>query len=311
VKSPPVVRIRHLFHRFGTVQALRDLSFDVERGEIVGLFGEPGAGKSTALRAVATLLEPSGGRIEVAGFDTAVEPERVRHRLGYCAFGTGSYGELTVEEYLSFFAAANRLYQRETTEAVLAVANLAASRQQRMSKLADGVLQRVHLARALLHDPELLILDEPGTALDAPSKAELFAVLGALHANGKTLLMASRALANLTGFCTSVLELRSGQLAPAGSRRAFPPTANTLGARLWHFRILGSADAAASVVGALPHVGRVETAGHSLTLAIDGGDGSVAEVVRRLVEAGIGITGVAPKADETNPATSDARETGA
>jgi ABC-2 type transport system ATP-binding protein len=212
VNRDVIVRVRHLSHRFGTVQALSDVTFEVERGSILGLFGPPAAGKTTALRALATLVAPTGGRIEVAGIDAAREPERVRQRVGFVGDRAGIYAELTVEEYLGFFAAAYRLEVPASIDRALERTRLSERRRDRTSALAPGSRQRMHIARALLHDPELLLLDDPAAPLEAGAKDEVLALLGELRAAGKTVVLTSRILADLAGRCTAIALLKKGQL---------------------------------------------------------------------------------------------------
>lgn len=207
----PIVRIRHLTHRFGALQALSDVSLDVERTALFGLFGPPGAGKTTMLRAIATLVAPARGRIEVAGIDSAREPERVRRRIGYVADRAGVYAELGVAEYLAFFAAAYRLDISSSVERALERTGLADRRRERTSALTPGPRARLHVARALVHDPELLLLDDPAAELDGAVKDEVWSLLAALRAAGKTIVLCSRILAELR-VCTSIAVLKKGQL---------------------------------------------------------------------------------------------------
>ena len=231
VNREPIVRIRHLSHRFAGLAALSDVTFDVDRAAIFGLFGPPGAGKTTVLRAIATLLAPTHGRVEVAGIDAAREPERVRQRVGYVADRAGVYPELTVEEYLAFFAAAHRVDASSSVERALERTRLSDRRRERTRALMPGPLSRLHLARALLHDPELLLLDDPAAPLEGAFKDELWTLLGELRAAGKTTVLCSRIVADLR-VCTSVAVLKKGQLtsldhapvAPEAPRNESPAT---------------------------------------------------------------------------------------
>jgi ABC-2 type transport system ATP-binding protein len=220
IPGEPLVRVRYLSHHYGARQALTDVSFDVDRGSAFGLFGPPGAGKTTALRALATLVAPVTGQIAIAGFDAAREPERVRQRLGYMADRPHAYPELTVEEYLAFFAATYRLDLRASVDRVLERTQIADCRDRSTASLSRAVAQRMHLARALLHDPELLLLDDPVGDLDDASRDAMLSLLAELRSAGKTLVMASRVLAHLSGLCPVVGVLKKGRLAPLDQRPA-------------------------------------------------------------------------------------------
>ncbi len=210
------IRVRHLWHRFGSFDVLRDVTFDVEHGQIFGFIGPNGAGKTTTIRVVATLLEPMAGRVEVDGFDVAIDPEQVRRRIGYMPDHAGVYERVTVREYLEFFADAYQIPHLGVVEAVLELTDLQKLQDKLVVTMSKGMKQRLQLARVLLHDPKVLVLDEPASDLDPRARIEMRDLLLELRALGKTIFLSSHILTELSDVCTSVAILERGQLVVSG-----------------------------------------------------------------------------------------------
>jgi ABC-type multidrug transport system ATPase subunit len=308
VSGVPLVRVRRLGHDFGSVQALRDVSFDLEPGEVLGICGPAGAGKTTLLRALATLIDPTSGHVEIAGIDAALEPERVRQRVGYLSAHSGSYVELTVEEYLTFFAAAHRADLRSSVERSIAFCGLSDCRRELTAALSRPLRRQVLFARTLLHDPQVLLLDEALTDLDAAAQAMTKTLLIALAEAGKAVVVSSRAPADVMGLGGSMASLKTGtftrEQAPASPSR--PPTiapAHAGGRAIagqtapsavlrCSVRVIGSLETAARLAGEFAFVRRVETSSHGIVVDLVGGEAAIAEIVRKLVQAGFGVTGV-------------------
>jgi len=184
----PAIRVRHLWHRFGKQEVLRDVSFDVGEGEIFGFIGPNGAGKTTTIRVMATLLEPMAGKVEIDGWDVTIDPLEVRKVIGYMPDHAGVYDRLTVREYLEFFADAYRVPTAGTTyavvDAVMELTDLTKLRDKLVATMSKGMKQRLQLARTLLHDPKVLILDEPASDLDPRARIEIRDLLVELRAMG-------------------------------------------------------------------------------------------------------------------------------
>lgn len=216
---PPCIRVRHLWHRYGTLDVLRDVSFDVGAGEIFGFIGPNGAGKTTTIRIMATLLEPMAGRVEVDGRDVAVDPLQVRRQIGYMPDHAGVYEGLTVREYLEFFADAFAVPDLEVVDAVIELTELQNLRERLVPALSKGMKQRLQLARILLHDPKVLILDEPASDLDPRARIEIRDLLLELRELGKTIFLSSHILTELSDVCTSVGILERGRLLVSGPIR--------------------------------------------------------------------------------------------
>lgn len=212
----PAIRVRHLWHRYGTMDVLRDVSFDVHHGEIFGFIGPNGAGKTTTIRIMATLLEPMAGRVEVDGIDVAIDPDEVRKIIGYMPDHAGVYERITVREYLEFFADSYDVLNIGVVDAVIELTDLGNLQDRLVAALSKGMKQRLGLARILLHDPKVLILDEPASDLDPRARIEMRDLLLELRELGKTIFLSSHILTELSDVCTSVGILERGGLVVAG-----------------------------------------------------------------------------------------------
>jgi ABC-2 type transport system ATP-binding protein len=213
---PPTIRVRHLWHRFGTTDVLRDVTFDVGPGEIFGFIGPNGAGKTTTIRVMATLLEPMAGRVEIDGIDVTINPHEVRRRIGYMPDHAGVYERITVREYLEFFADAFRVPSIGIVDAVLELTDLGKIQDRIVATMSKGMKQRLQLGRILLHDPKVLILDEPASDLDPRARIEIRDLLLELRGLGKTIFLSSHILTELSDVCTSIGILERGRLVVAG-----------------------------------------------------------------------------------------------
>lgn len=212
----PAIRARHLWHRYGAHEVLRDVSFDVSAGEIYGFIGPNGAGKTTTIRIMATLLEPMAGRVEIDGIDVTMEPEEVRRLIGYMPDHAGVYERVSVREYLEFFADAYRIPSISVVDAVLELTDIKGLQNQLVITLSKGQKQRLQLARILLHDPKVLILDEPASDLDPRARIEIRDLLIDLKSLGKTILLSSHILSELADVCTSIGIIEHGRMIVSG-----------------------------------------------------------------------------------------------
>jgi ABC-2 type transport system ATP-binding protein len=212
----PAIRVRHLWHRFGAIDVLRDVSFEVGQGEIFGFIGPNGAGKTTTIRVMATLLEPLSGRVEIDGIDVSLEPERVRRLIGYMPDHAGVYERITIREFLEFFAAAYAVPDRSVVDAVIELTELGKLQDRLVAELSKGMKQRLQIARILLHDPKVLVLDEPASDLDPRARIEVRDLLLELKDLGKTIFLSSHILTELSDICTSVGILERGSLVVSG-----------------------------------------------------------------------------------------------
>jgi ABC-2 type transport system ATP-binding protein len=211
---------RELHKDYGDVHALQGLDLEVPPASLFGLIGPNGAGKSTALAIIATLLERTSGTVEVAGADPSKHPDEVRRHVGFMPDVMGVYDNLSVDEYLRFFAAA---YHIPTTswdalvDSLLDLVDLGDKRTAMVDSLSRGMKQRLSLARSLVHDPAILVLDEPASGLDPRARVDLRTLLVDLRHMGKTVLISSHILAELEEMCSHVAIVESGRVLIAGS----------------------------------------------------------------------------------------------
>jgi ABC-2 type transport system ATP-binding protein len=214
-----IVRTEGLVKRYDSTLAVAGLDLSVEQGEIFGFVGPNGAGKTTTLRILATLLLPSAGTAEIAGMSVTRNPDQVRRVLGFMPDSFGVYDDMKVWEYLDFFA---RCYgigpadRRRMIGDLLELVDLGTKRDQYVQTLSRGMQQRLCLAHALVHDPQVLLLDEPASGLDPRARVELRELLRELRALGKTILISSHILPELEELCTSVAIVDRGQVLAQG-----------------------------------------------------------------------------------------------
>jgi ABC-2 type transport system ATP-binding protein len=214
------IRTSGLTKRYGTLFAVDSLDLEVPRGTIFGLIGPNGAGKSTTFSILASLLAPTAGEVEVGGVDPVADPLGVRRQVGYMPDVMGVYDGLRVSEYLEFFAAAYRLPASgwpALIDGLLELVDLNGKRDAFVDSLSRGMKQRLSLARALVHDPAILILDEPASGLDPRARIDLRGLLAELAAMGKTVLISSHILAELEEMCSHVAILETGRLLASGT----------------------------------------------------------------------------------------------
>ncbi len=213
------IEITGLVKRYGELFAVRDLDLVVPKGAIFGLIGPNGAGKSTTFSVLASLLKPTAGSARVMGLDPVRRPRDVRRVVGYMPDVLGVYDNLRVDEYLEFFARSYHLPRRRwraTIDSLLELVDLGGKRTSMVNSLSRGMKQRLSLARALVHDPEVLILDEPASGLDPRARVDLLDLLGELQRMGKTIVISSHILVELEQLCTEVGIMEAGRLLASG-----------------------------------------------------------------------------------------------
>jgi ABC-2 type transport system ATP-binding protein len=218
----PAIHVTGLCKSYGNVQAVSGLDLLVPSGSIFGLIGPNGAGKTTTLSVIATLLRPTSGEARVLGHDPVSAPREVRKVLGYMPDTMGVNERLTVDEYLTFYAHAFRLPRSTwvpTIAGLLELVNLGDKRHSLVDSLSRGMKQRVSLARALVHDPKLLVLDEPASGLDPQARIELQLLLQELRSMGKTVVISSHILAELEDMCTDVAIVAGGKVVASGATK--------------------------------------------------------------------------------------------
>ena len=205
---------------YGTFEALKGVDLKVEPGDVYGFIGPNGAGKTTTIRILTTLLEPSSGEARIDGVPVWQDKERTRGLIGYMPDNFGVYKDMTVTEYLSFFAAAYGVPSKDRASLVgglLELTDLAVKEHALVDHLSRGMQQRLGLARTLVHDPKVLILDEPASGLDPRARIEIREILKELQRMGKTILLSSHILPELETLCTRIGILERGELVAQGT----------------------------------------------------------------------------------------------
>src|SRR3954465_9055334 len=215
----PAVQTTGLTRVYGSMVALNSLTLTVNRGDLFGFIGSNGAGKTTTLRILATFLAPSGGKAQGLGHDVAPDPHRVCHIIGYMPDFFGVYKDMEVTEYLDFFGACYKIaaVQREkTVNDVLELVGLSEKKGALIGALSRGMQQRLGLARVLIHDPQVLLLDEPASGLDPRARIDMMAILQELQRMGKTIIISSHILSELQTLCNRVAIIEKGRLIYSG-----------------------------------------------------------------------------------------------
>jgi len=215
----PAVQTLGLTRTYGAMTALSNLDLTVNTGDLFGFIGSNGAGKTTTLRILATFLAPSSGQAVVLGHDVVRDADAVRHVIGYMPDFFGVYKDMEVTEYLDFFGACYKIptLQREkTVNDVLELVGLSEKKGALIGALSRGMQQRLGLARVLIHDPKVLLLDEPASGLDPRARIEMMAILQELQRMGKTIIISSHILSELQTLCNRVAIIEKGKLIYAG-----------------------------------------------------------------------------------------------
>src|SRR4051795_7407785 len=215
-----MIELRRLHRFFGATRAVQDVSFEVGRGQVFGFIGPNGAGKTTSMRILATLDLPTAGDAFVDGFSCVNDPDRVRRRLGFMPDYFGTYADVDCYEYLDFFARSYGLAGRQRHQAIrhtMSFTRLDELAAKPIRGLSKGMRQRLCLGRAMIHDPSVLILDEPANGLDPRARIELREMIRQLAADGKTVLVSSHILTELAEMCDVVGIIEAGQILAVGS----------------------------------------------------------------------------------------------
>ncbi len=214
------VQVKNLRKEFGKTVAVDNISFAFDSGHIFGFVGPNGAGKTTTMRIISTIEEPTDGDVLLNGISVREQPELARKAVGYVPDSLPAHADITVHEYLDFYARAYGLKGRQRTQAVEAIeefTNVAGIRQKHLKALSKGMKQRVSLGRALVYDPDVLVLDEPAAGLDPRARVELRELLGLLAERKKAILISSHILTELTEICTGVVIIERGKLLETGT----------------------------------------------------------------------------------------------
>ena len=285
-----MIDVRDLRVDYDQVCAVRDLTLHVGPGEIFGLIGPNGAGKTTTLRAMAGLIEPTYGDVVLNGFDIREQREEAEQFLGFMPDSAPMYDDLMVWEYLDLFAASYKIpreRRKDVVEKYLEMVDLTQKTRSGTTDLSKGMKQRLMLARTLISDPKVLLLDEPASGLDPHGRLLLKDILRSLSAQGKTVIISSHILSELSDFCTSVGIMEQGQLVLSGP--VDQVAERVLGRGRIRIEILSGTEALESLVASHGKAGSLVHQANAFEFEFDGSQDEVSTLLSELVAAGVQI----------------------
>jgi ABC-2 type transport system ATP-binding protein len=288
--SDVMIELCNLQRSFGRTRAVDDVSFEVRKGQVFGYIGPNGAGKTTSMRILATLDVPNAGDALVDGFSVVNDPDRVRRRLGFMPDYFGTYPNMDVREYLDFFARSYGLMGAERQRAVRSVmgfTRLDGLADKPIGGLSKGMKQRLCLGRTMIHDPAVMVLDEPAAGLDPRARIQLREMIGQLAADGKAMLISSHILTELAEMCDRVAIIEQGRLLAVGTvdeiQRGAQPQ------RTIQLTVLGGAAALGDWLGVRGDVHQIDIHGQIARFVHDGTIDTDADLLREIIGAGFRV----------------------
>ncbi len=288
-----------LTRHFGRTKAVDGISFSLESGHIFGFVGPNGAGKTTTLRIMATLDDPTSGDVMIDGHSVIQYPERVRRLLGFMPDSLPAHSDINVMEYLDFFARGYGLRGATRTRALASVVeftNLGNLRHKLLRSLSKGMKQRVSLARALVHDPAILIMDEPAAGLDPRARVEFRELVSLLAENGKAILISSHILTELTEICNGVVIIERGKILRTGTLDDVMRT--EVAHRTLAIRAVQDAEAVHRTLLEMPHVMQARIVGKEVHVDLEGDESQAAELLAALVQGELQVCEFRPVQDD-------------
>jgi len=291
-----MIELTNFTKRYGNLLAVDDLNLKIGAGEMFGFIGPNGAGKSTTIRFLATLLKPTGGEGIVNGYRVTRDPLAVRRSVGYMPDSFGVYDGMKVWEFLDFFAVAYQIprsRRKQVISDVLDLLDLTVKREDFVNSLSRGMKQRLCLAKTLVHDPPVLILDEPASGLDPRARVEVKALLKELQQMGKTILISSHILTELADCCTSIGIIERGKLLMQGTIEEVYRRIHRN--RIIEIKFLDKMEAGVSIIRSLPETQDVRVEDHSVTIELAADKDKVSALMEALVTAGVKMHSFAEK----------------
>jgi ABC-2 type transport system ATP-binding protein len=289
-QTAPVLRMCNLTKRFAGLTALDDLSLELHRGDVFGFIGPNGAGKSTTMKIIAGLMQPTSGSAEVLGRPIKGNGDFVRRNIGYMPDFLGVYEDLTVREYLEFFASAYRIpssMRPKVVTDVLELTDLSYKKEAMVDSLSRGMTQRLSLARVLVHDPPILLLDEPASGLDPRARIEMRELLRELQRLGKTMIVSSHILSELGEFCNKLGIIERGKLLVTGTIDQLMTQARAQSAV--RVQVVSQIDTAHARLSADPRISTIELINDLFHITLTDPLQHHHFIAESLVSAGIGI----------------------
>jgi ABC-2 type transport system ATP-binding protein len=287
----PAVQTTGLTRMYGSLAALSGLDMTVNKGDLFGFIGSNGAGKTTTLRILSTFLAPSAGHAVIFGHDVVRNADSVRHIIGYMPDFFGVYKDMEVTEYLDFFGACYKIptAQREkTVNDVLELVGLSEKKGALIGALSRGMQQRLGLARVLIHDPQLLLLDEPASGLDPRARIEVMEILRELQRLGKTIIISSHILSELETICNRVAIIEKGRLIYSGPVQGVRDQMST-GRVVW-VRVSSDQAQAIELLKQRPEVAEAAPLDHGIKVTLSSHDVDHSFIAETLVRGGAKLT---------------------
>src|SRR5215510_474466 len=287
-----MIEIVGVTKQYGRFTAVSDLNLRIGGGEVFGFIGPNGAGKTTTMKMLATLMLPTVGQMTIGGYDVGQHPREVRRLIGYMPDSFGVYEDLLVWEYLDYFAALyqiERAGRRKAIDDVLELTDLGGKRDSQVMSLSRGMKQRLCLAKTLLHDPEVLLLDEPASGLDPHARIEIRELIRELCRMGKTILVSSHILTELADFCTSIGIIEAGRLLAAG--RIDEITEKLTGNVVVDITVKGDPRVALEVLAERTDIIRSTSDGRVIRVEYGGVPDDLDELLEYLVKRGVRVVG--------------------
>ncbi|MCP4610547.1 MAG: ABC transporter ATP-binding protein [Planctomycetes bacterium] len=285
-----ILEINKIRKEYGTLVAVNDISLSVEKGQVLGLIGPNGAGKTTLLRILATILRPTNGNVRLLGYDLAKEYLAIRKHIGFLPDFFGLYNDLTLRECLEFFAKAykveNTIIPKRVDE-VLDYIELQDKRDDFIRNLSRGMVQRMGVGVLLVHNPNVFLLDEPASGLDPKARIQLRAVLKRLSSEGKTIIISSHILTELSGFCTHIALMNKGNVVLHGAVDDIQK--QVFGSKKICISVLDNCDQAVEIIKEFPDTKIEIVKDNNITLEIKAEESELASLNSKLVTQGVKV----------------------
>lgn len=285
-----MLEIKDLHKSYGKFKAVNGVNLSIEKGEIFGFVGPNGAGKTTTMRIVAGLLSADAGEVYVDGIDGIRHNKKLKEKIGYMPDFFGVYDNLKAIEYLEFYASIYGILGKEATNLcmdLLELVNLKDKAEAYVDGLSRGMKQRLCLARSLVHNPELLILDEPASGMDPRARYEMKGILKNLKDMGKTIIISSHILPELAELCTTIGIIEKGKIVITGSVDDIMFKMNN--ARPLKIRVMDGAEEAVKVLREIPYLDRPLVNENNLTVGFNGTEEEIFKVLQRLIDSNIKV----------------------
>jgi len=289
-----MLAIKNLNKRYEKFQAVSELNLEVAEGEIFGFVGPNGAGKTTTMKIICGLLRATSGEITLDGVDIIQNSRRMKEKIGYMPDFFGVYDDLKVSEYLEFYASIYNIKGQERkriTDDLLELVDLGSKREAYVDSLSRGMKQRLCLARSLVHNPRLLVLDEPASGMDPRARFEMKEILKNLKGMGKTIIISSHILPELAELCTSIGIIDQGRMVISGSNEEIMQ--QVYNKKVVKLKVTARLDDAVLILKEYPFVDKLVIGENTIQAGFGGGDGEMSRVLSDLINRGIPVVSFA------------------